>query len=70
VPFETRPSDGATERERLAAEAEDLARDLAALTANPDQDALDAYLRRLRAHMSALAAQVAALPDRGSGKRA
>jgi len=66
MPSKSRLDPGDAQRQRLAAEAEALVRDLAALTANPDQDALDAYLGRLRAHMAALAAHVAAIPDRAA----
>jgi hypothetical protein len=53
------------EHERLAAEAEALAREQAALADDPDPAAFEDFLERLRCHMTALAAYVAGLPPKG-----
>ena len=51
------------EHRRLSAEAEQLLREQAALVADPDPDAFEAYVQRLRTHIVKLAAHVAALPQ-------
>jgi hypothetical protein len=46
----------------LSAEAEELLREQAALLAEPNPDAFEAYARKLRIHIVRLAAHVSALP--------
>ena len=50
------------EHRRLSAAADELLREQAALLPEPDPDAFEAYVRKLRTHIVKLAAHVSALP--------
>jgi uncharacterized sporulation protein YeaH/YhbH (DUF444 family) len=53
----------AAEYQRLARQAAALAEAQQAIDQNPDPDALDEHIRKLRAHIAALTAHVAEIPS-------